>query len=166
MWTLYDWIILRLKFVFFTVVLVIVFTVILMLFSFFDHILECDILWMYLFLPCCVRKWHNRTVQSFKQHTKILNLKDFIRFDKLHQKSKGLLTCTSMTAFPSGDLLWWGTKAVVKALYLIYYNGNTKFNPEFHVRDLLIFKTKYRMLSFSKLPWHVQKYQLITFVRI
>ena len=30
----------------------------------FDHTLECDILWMYLFLPYCVRKLHNKTVQS------------------------------------------------------------------------------------------------------
>ena len=30
----------------------------------FYHILECDILWMYLFLPYCVRKWHYKTVQS------------------------------------------------------------------------------------------------------
>ena len=31
---------------------------------YFRYILECDILWMYLFLPYCVRKWHNKTVQS------------------------------------------------------------------------------------------------------
>ena len=64
---LYDWIILRLKIVVFTVVFVIVFTVKLMLFllCILDHILECDILWMYLFLPYCVRKWHNKTVQSY-----------------------------------------------------------------------------------------------------
>ena len=36
-----------------------------MLFTvYFRYILECDILWMYLFLPYCVRKWHNKTVQS------------------------------------------------------------------------------------------------------
>ena len=50
----------------FTVVHVIVFTVILTLFllCIFYHILECDILSMYLFLTYCVRKWHNKTVQS------------------------------------------------------------------------------------------------------
>ena len=31
---------------------------------YFRYLLECDILWMYLFLPYCVRKWHNKTVQS------------------------------------------------------------------------------------------------------
>ena len=34
---------------------------------YFRYILECDILWMYLFLPYCVRKWHNKTVQSINQ---------------------------------------------------------------------------------------------------
>ena len=34
-----------------------------------DHILECDIFLMYLFLPYCVRKWHNKTVQSINQST-------------------------------------------------------------------------------------------------
>ena len=29
-----------------------------------DHVPECDILLMYLFLPYCVRKWHNKPVQS------------------------------------------------------------------------------------------------------
>ena len=33
----------------------------------FDNVLECDILWMYLFLPYFVRKWHNKTVQSINQ---------------------------------------------------------------------------------------------------
>ena len=33
----------------------------------FYRILECDILWMYLFLPYCVRKWHNKTVQPINQ---------------------------------------------------------------------------------------------------
>ena len=37
---------------------------------YFRYILECDILWMYLFLPYCVRKWHNKTVQSINQSLK------------------------------------------------------------------------------------------------
>ena len=38
---------------------------------YFRYILECDILWMYLFLPYCVRKWHNKTVQSIKNLWKV-----------------------------------------------------------------------------------------------
>ena len=81
-WTLYDWIILRLKIVVFTVVLVVVFTVILMLFllCILDHILECDILWMYLFLPYCIRKWHNKTVQSKMKNSCYMCLHTIVRF--------------------------------------------------------------------------------------
>ena len=50
----------------------------------FDHILECDILWMYLFLPYRVRKWHNKTVQSIT-----------LKYSALYKKkSVFLLTCT------------------------------------------------------------------------
>ena len=52
---------------------------------YFRYILECDILWMYLFLPYCVRKWHNKTVQSiymiyYKQ--RVRNIDKFISMCK------------------------------------------------------------------------------------
>ena len=66
-------------FVFYTVVLVIVFTVILIfLLCVFYHILECDILLMYLFLPYRVKKWHNKTFQSlYEQEVLIFSIEKY-----------------------------------------------------------------------------------------
>ena len=63
-WTLYGWVMSFYDWnLCFTAVLVIVFNryTDVFLLCVFDHILECDILWMYLlFLPYCVRKWHKK----------------------------------------------------------------------------------------------------------
>ena len=68
-----------------------------------DHILQCDILWMYLFLPYCVRKWHDKTVQSLilMIWSNLLLQKLALQFYNWHQ---GPLLLTWVSLHPGMDM--------------------------------------------------------------